>query len=130
MSFPKFRASVAVVLMAMSGNVAAADFGGGDIAKMHSEYEANQARFMRNYKGKSLDVQMTMAAVTENIIFKGTYDVTFGKSTWGDIRCNISDPKQIDYIINKNKGDLIHVNGVIDDHLLGAVVLRNCALSN
>src|ERR1700730_17935480 len=77
----------------------AADFGNADIPKMHAEYEANQARFMRNYKGKTLQAYLPLQSVNENLIIRARYAIQLGQGSFGgDVSCSINDQPTINFI--------------------------------
>lgn len=98
-----------------------------DLPQMHATYEANQARFMRDFKGRWFAATLPFERMTENPFMRGRYTITFGKGAFmGDISCNLSDKKLIDRATNYNKGEIIGLRGIVEDHVMGSVVLKEC----
>ncbi len=106
-----------------------ANLGPGDLPVMHQTYEMNQARFARDYVGKSFFGILTLAEVRENLIFKGKYEIGFGQRHDG-VSCSIDDKPTIDLMTDKNKGDQISVFGIVKDHEFGSVILDSCKLAS
>jgi len=101
-----------------------------DIAPMHETYDANQARFKRDYVGKTLKANLPMSQVTESIFNKNSYRISLGnRSLLSDVDCVVSDKPTIDKIMNWNKGDLITVSGRVSDHVMGSIILEPCQVS-
>lgn len=96
------------------------------IKAIHAAYAGNQARFSRDYKGRSLTVNLPLIGVTD-IFNAGKYSLSFGTGWAPDVTCN--DVPRSDFIISLNKGDVIHVRGTIADHSFGMIMLNNCELS-
>jgi hypothetical protein len=105
-----------------------ADYGLEDLDRLHSEYKANQARFMRTFKGRTFEARMPLHSVTEHIIGRDTYSVDFGKGWPSDLDCPTIDENTTAFVINKNKGDILQVRGIIKDHTFAAVQLSNCVI--
>ena len=92
-------------------------------------YNANQARFVNNYRGKIFDGQVTLASVVENPVFKNNFTVQFDVGGQ-EVDCpDITDKHVIKKIINWNKGQQITVIGSIEDVTFGDLELSNCKLA-
>lgn len=100
-----------------------------DIEPMHSTYKKNQARFFRDYKGKTFIGTMKLDSVSESIMEKGTYIISFGSGFMSDIDCRVKDKQTIDFLTDMDKGDRLKVSGVVEDHAIGSIALLNCAIS-
>jgi hypothetical protein len=101
-----------------------------DIARIHSTYKANQARFIRDFVGKTFSARMPLGDITENLMFKGSFNVSFGGNTWGgDVQCKFSDQSDVARITEMNKGDIVKIRGVIEDHSFGTIDLEECSIS-
>jgi tetratricopeptide (TPR) repeat protein len=105
-----------------------ADFGSDDLDRLHFEYKVNQARFMRAFKGRTFEARMKLHRVKKHIFSRETYSVAFGKAWSSDVGCEMIDEKTTELVINKNKGDVLQVKGIIQDHTFGAVQLTNCVI--
>ena len=75
-----------------------ADYGLDDLALLHSEYKANEARFMRIFKGRTFEARMSLHPVTEHFLNRDTYSVSFGKGWSSDVDCPIIDEKTIELV--------------------------------
>lgn len=82
---------------------------------------------MRTFKGHPFEARCPLQSVKEDILMRGRYQVTFGN---GDVRCAIARDRQIEFMASKNKGDLLKVEGTVQDHVFGAVVLDSCVVSD
>jgi len=103
---------------------------GSDLPKVVSTYRENEMRFKRDFLGrKFLDVLPFMNS-KEKIFAKDSYTVSFGTGrVLGDVDCTVSSPAAIAEIANWNKGDSIHIEGVVKDVTFGSVQLNPCTLS-
>jgi hypothetical protein len=104
-------------------------FGRDDLAKIHAEYKANQARWDVEYKDKVLDLTLEVDSIKNSFSGSGL-SVSFmeNKSDWSSgVACEHVPTSS--FIQAKNKGDTLHIRGVIDDHSFGSVDLKNCELS-
>jgi hypothetical protein len=101
-----------------------------DIARIHSTYKANQARFVRDFVGKAFSARTPLGDITENLMFKGSFNVSFGGNSWGgDVQCKFSDQSDVARITEMNKGDIVKIRGVIEDHSFGTIDLEDCSIS-
>ena len=101
-----------------------------DIARIHSTYNANQARFFRDFAGRHFSSKMPITRISENPIFRGSFDVFFGGGgLLGDVKCEFSDKNDVARITEMNKGDIVNVIGVIKDHSFGVIELKECSIS-
>ena len=97
---------------------------------MHDEYKANQARWSREFVGKTFAATMLIASVeNEPLDHKYIYVSFLEKANdwWPGVRCNNVAPS--DFLLQRNKGDSIFVRGVIKDASFGTIVLENCEFS-
>lgn len=105
----------------------AADLGADDIAKIKQTYKDNEARFKRDYKGKTFEAELPFVAAKENMFTEGKYTLGFGSgSIFDDVSCETSDTATVNVVIDWNKGDTIVVSGVVDDSLMTTIKLVNC----
>jgi hypothetical protein len=101
-----------------------------DIAPMHETYKANQARFKRDYVGKSFKAKLPLSRITESLINKGSYRISLGNSSiFSDVDCVVSDKPNVDKVMDWNTGDLITVSGRVTDHVVGSIILEPCQVS-
>jgi hypothetical protein len=100
-----------------------------DLPTMHHTYEMNQARYVRDFEGKSFLGVLTLAGVRESLFIKGQYDISFGQPLEG-VSCSIDDKSTINLMTDKNKGDQISVFRIVKDHVLGSVILDSCKLTS
>ena len=104
----------------------ASDLGVADLPRIHAEYKANQARWAREFLDKTFAATMTLGGVS-NVFGNDTFVVSFLESptdSWPGVAC--SDAPASDFLISKNKGDSIFVRGVVKDHSVGSLDLRDC----
>jgi len=114
-------------LQSAKGN---ADLGSADIQRIHATYENNQARFFRDFAGKRFSSKMPIARVSENVIFRGSFNVFLGPGgLLGDVQCEVSNKNDVARITEMNMGDIVTVSGVIKDHTLGVIELKDCSIS-
>lgn len=106
------------------------DLSSADIQRIHSTYENNQARFFRDFAGRHFSSKMPIRGISENPIFRGSFNIFFGDGgLLGDVKCEFSDKNDIARITEMNKGDIVNVRGVIKDHALGVIELKECSIS-
>ena len=106
------------------------DLSSADIQRIHSTYENNQARFFRDFAGRHFSSKMPIRGISENPIFRGSFNIFFGDGgLLGDVKCEFSDKNDIARITEMNKGDIVNVSGVIKDHALGVIELKECSIS-
>ena len=104
----------------------AADLGVADLPEIHAEYEANQARWAREFLNKAFVATMKLNDV-HNAFGNNEFTVTFVGSSgrWtSDVAC--SNVPASDFLISKNKGDSIFFRGIVADHAFGTLYLRDC----
>jgi hypothetical protein len=91
-------------------------------------YRENVSRFKSDFLGKPFFDMLLFLGAAEST--KGTYEVIFGTdSLQSGLYCMISSPPEISKILKWNKGDEIHVAGLVKDVKMSAVILDPCALS-
>lgn len=95
-----------------------------DLEAMRSTYEKNQARFVRDFAGKTFQASLQVDSITRSRTAKDRFDVSLEKG----VSCGTDDPKVVSFITNLNKGDRVRVKGVIDDIVNGKVELAKCEL--
>src|SRR3954469_12770208 len=99
-----------VVLVFSSASAWAQVTGQDDLPAMHKTYQANEARFMRDYKGKPFEAVMPLQGVSENPFFQGSYRVGFGSGRiTSEVDCRVSDKKTVDFVTDLNKGDMVRI---------------------
>ena len=104
----------------------ASDLGPADLPRIHAEYKANQARWAREFLDKTFAATMPIGGVS-NLFGNDSFMVTFmeNPSDWmPGVACHDASPS--DFLINKNKGDSIFFRGVVKDHSVGSLDLRDC----
>jgi hypothetical protein len=107
-----------------------ADLSSADVRRIHSTYENNEARFFRDFAGRHFSSKMPITRISENPIFRGSFDVFFGgDGLLGDVKCEFSDKNDVARITEMNKGDIVNVIGVIKDHSFGVIELKECSIS-
>lgn len=81
-----------------------------DLAK---EYEENEVRADKNYKGKMVEVKGTISSI--GVSFNQTYVVLSSEKEFSltDIQCFFNDDSEIDKIADLNEGDIITVRGKV-----------------
>ena len=110
----------------ISGAAEAADLGLADLPRIHAEYKANQARWAREFLDKTFAGTMTIGGIS-NALGNDSFMVSFmeSPSDWTPgVACH--DAPASDFLISKNKGDSVFFRGVVKDHSLGSLDLRDC----
>ena len=102
-----------------------------DMGKMHQTYEANQARFKRDYVGKVFTARLPLFSVTEDMFFKNSYRIGLGNmsSFTSEVDCVVSDRATVEKIMNWDKGNMITITGTVSDHIMGSIILEKCQVS-
>lgn len=107
-----------------AGKDAAQNLTDTDLEAMRSTYEKNQARFVRDFAGKTFQASLQIASITRSRTAKDRFDVSLERG----VSCGTDDPKVVSFITNLNKGDRVRVKGIIDDIVNGNVELAKCEL--
>jgi hypothetical protein len=105
---------------------ASADLGVADLPRIHSVYKANQARWAREFLDKTFAATMPIGGIS-NVFGNDSFMVTFMENSpdWmPGVACH--DAPASDFLISKNKGDSIFFRGVVKDHSVGSLDLRDC----
>ena len=113
-------------ILLTSYEAAAADLGVADLPRVHAEYKANQARWAREFLDKTFAATMTLEDVS-NVFSNDKFLVSFlenPSNSWPGVQCRDAPPS--DFLISKNKGDSIFFRGVVADHSIGSLDLRDC----
>ncbi len=101
-----------------------------DLPNVVKTYHENEIRFKRDFFGKRFSDVLPFRSATVSIFSKGTYRVGFGTGSFSsDIDCKVTSQGDISVIVNWNKGDNIHVEGIVSDVTMGSVQLDQCTLS-
>jgi hypothetical protein len=123
-------ASLLMLVCGHSEKAGAQTLGVADIDPMYETYKANEARFIRDYVGKTFSAFVPFKAARENIFLKGHFNVSFGGETFAaDVDCTVSDRTTINMIVDWNRGDMIGVTGIVKDHTMGTANLERCSFS-
>jgi hypothetical protein len=104
----------------------AADLGVADLPRIHAEYKANQARWAREFLDKTFAATLTLDGVS-NVFSNEDFYVTFLESpseSWPGVACRNAPAS--DFLVSKNKGESIFFRGVVKDHSIGTLDLRDC----
>jgi TPR repeat protein len=114
----------------MTASNSAVLLGGDDLPNVVSTYRENEMRFKRDFLGKKFSDVLPFLKATEKLFSKDDYRVSFGTGkVLGDLDCTVASPAEISEIANWNKGDKIHVEGIVKDVTMGSVHLDPCSLS-
>ncbi len=103
----------------------AGDLTDADLDAMRSTYEKNQARFVRDFAGRTFLASLQVEGVTRSRTVKNRFDLSLARG----LSCAIDDPQIVSFITNLNKGDKVRVKGVVDDIVNGNVELTKCEVS-
>ncbi len=109
-----------------SSGAFSADLGAADLPRIHEEYKANQARWAREFLDKTFAATMPIGSVS-NVFGNDSFMVSFMEhpSDWmPGVACYDAPPSY--FLISKNKGDSIFFRGVVKDHSVGSLDLRDC----
>jgi hypothetical protein len=104
----------------------AADLSVADLPRIHDEYKANQARWAREFLDKTFAATLTLDGVS-NAFSNENFYVTFLESpseSWPGVACRNAPAS--DFLVSKNKGESIFFRGVVKDHSIGTLDLRDC----
>ncbi|GLI92726.1 hypothetical protein LMG27198_17180 [Methylocystis echinoides] len=96
-----------------------------DLDAIRSTYEKNQARFVRDFAGRTFEASLQVDRITRSRTEKNRFDLSLERG----VSCGIDDPQVVSFITNLNKGDKVRVRGLVDDIANGNVELTKCALS-
>jgi hypothetical protein len=62
-------------------------------------------------------------------LFGNGYRVEFGNGGFtGNVDCTVTEQKLLDQIVEWNKGQRVHVYGIIDDVTMGDLQLKQCKI--
>jgi hypothetical protein len=101
---------------------------GRELPKVISAYRESMVRFKSDFLGKPFFDVLPFLGAKESA--DGSYRIGFGTdSAQSDLDCKVTSPAEISKIANWNKGDEIHVAGLVKDVANGSVILDPCALS-
>jgi hypothetical protein len=119
-------------LLSMSGSAVAtaADLSVADLPRIHSEYDANQARWANEYMGKTFEAIMELHAIG-SVISNERFTVSFKEKSddwWPGVACD--EIASTPFLLAKNSGDMIRVQGIVDGHAFGTLKLRNCVFTS
>jgi len=95
------------------------------IAHILSTYEANQARFHVQFRGQVLTGTAVVRKVTTDVFGQGKSFNIFLASKNSSLICSTSNR---DLAASFDKNQSVEYRGAIEDVLLGALVLKDCAL--
>ena len=103
-------------------------FGDADLPAMHAAFVANEARFIRDYRGRTFKAKMPLHSVKEDAASRGHFFVAYGAA--GDLICQVDREPQVALVAAKSKGDVLSVRGTIQGQASGSVVLSDCTLTD
>ena len=104
-----------------------------DVTKIVSTYRENEMRFKRDIleEGSSESRYSFFNFSPRRLLSKNAYIVGFGVNPYlSDVDCRVTAPEDISIIANWNKGDKVHVEGIVKDVTMGSVQLDSCRLRN
>jgi hypothetical protein len=113
------------MLAVIVGNASAAELGPEDIQRAISTYKQNEARFNRDFAGKSISFSWSLDKVSKGII-GGEYYVTLGNDT---VKCDLKDPETLSKAMEWNPGQKLSVEGTVEDVWFGTLHLKGCKLA-
>lgn len=103
---------------------------GGDLQKIVGTYQENEMRFKRDFFGRQFSDVLPFRSAKESILFEGKYLIGFGTGRFlSDVDCEVTSPADVARIANWNKGDEIHIEGIVKDVTMGSVELDQCSLT-
>lgn len=96
-----------------------------DLAK---EYEENEVRADKNYKGKVLEISGTVKSI--GVSFSQTYIVLSSGKDFSitDIQCFFKDKAEIDMVADLDEGDVVTLTGKVSGKSLN-VSVENCTFN-
>jgi hypothetical protein len=101
---------------------------GRELPKVVSTYRESIVRFKSDFLGKPFFDVLPFLSAKKSA--EGNYRIGFGTDgAQSDLDCKVTSPAEISKIANWNKGDEIHVAGLVKDVANGSVILDPCALS-
>jgi hypothetical protein len=101
---------------------------GRELPKVISAYRESVMRFKTDFLGKPFFDVLPFLGGKKSA--EGDYRIGFGTdSAQSDLDCKVTSPAEISKIATWNKGDEIHVAGLVKDVANGSVILDPCALS-
>ena len=102
-----------------------------DLPKIVSTYRENEIRFKRDFVGKLFSDVLPFRSATESMFSGGSYRIGFGTGGFtSDVDCRVTSSADISRIVNWNKGEKIHIQGLVKDVTMGSVQLDRCNFSN
>jgi hypothetical protein len=121
---PKIRHALLMLVLPslVSGQILSPD----SIVKAIATHDENQARFVRDFRGKVIRGNMLVAAVRESFLERGAFVVELTLQNGSEASCKISHTTSKELIAGLNRGAVISVDGKIDDVFFGAVILEPC----
>jgi hypothetical protein len=121
--------AMAALSIASAGPASAQVVKSRDLASVAEASKQNEARFERDYKGRTFEDRISFAGM-EKPMFGGVgYDVRLGTSGFlHAAQCRISDQATIDFLTDRNLGDLLAVRGVVERTIMGVVMMENCTI--
>jgi hypothetical protein len=117
--FVKYVFSLVMCLLGNSPLYASDEF-----SVILSTYNANQARFHKNFKGKAFNGEGFIKEIRADVMGTGRiFFVDIDGSGGSRIKCTVSD---MNLAASLNKSDSIDFSGIIDDVVLNVLNLDNC----
>jgi hypothetical protein len=101
-------------------------YGLADLDAIVDASQHNEARFRRDYLGRSFRATLPFDSASEGLFSSGgNYLVFLGH---GSVHCTIDNPAMIAQIADLRRGQPLTVSGTIYDTTLGDLLLRDCAV--
>ena len=108
----------------------AASLDSNDLPSVVGTYKENELRFARDFRGRRFLGTLPFLSAAESPFEKGMYRVSFGKGAFlSSLDCITTSSTQISAVVDWNKGDPIHIDGIVDSVALDTVRLEPCKLS-
>lgn len=115
----------------MTAPAAAADLGVDDLPKLVEARQAGAAEFRREHGGRSFDATLPFRDITEAPLTPGKFSVALSRTGGfaAEVRCEITDVEDAAAARALSQGDEVDVRGLVEDHRIGTLVLRDCELT-
>ena len=105
-------------------------------AVISREYQENEARAERTYRGNTISVNGQVARIAETPDFRKSHGEIFVSLTDGsdlpikEILCHFRNEAEIDKALELSRGDMTTITGIVMGVLYGDIILENCFISD
>jgi hypothetical protein len=119
---------VVSIVVASTSALAAQTLEPSSLSQVINTYNANQARFVRDYRGKQFSGNAVLKEVRENVVVEGRFTIAF-MAEGEEVQCKTENRETIDAVSDMNKGDSVVLSGTINDVTFHAIQLEPCTFS-